>query len=200
MLVTNIRSVTPRIQTRDRLAEAALDLFEARGYDDTTVEDIARAAGLSHMTFFRYFPTKESVLLGDPFDPVIAASVGAQPATMPPIERVARGFLSALDQIDEAFPPKLSADVRRRIRIAAALPSLRAGIAENNRDTEDAIVEALVASGTPGGDARVAAAACLAAATASLLSWATEDSAATLGQAVSDAVFVLVPHLKGAGA
>ncbi len=200
MLVTNIRTVTPRIETRERLAAAALDLFEVRGYDATTVEDIARAAGVSHMTFFRYFPTKESVLLGDPFDPVIAASVDAQAASLPPIERIARGFLEALRHIGEAFPPEVSADVRRRIRIAAAVPSLRAGIVENNRETEDAIVGALAAAGTTEGEARIAAAACLAAATAGLMSWAVGDSNATLARTVTDAVLVVVPHLKGAEA
>jgi AcrR family transcriptional regulator len=197
MLVTNIDRVTPRIETRERLAATALDLFEAHGYDATTVEDIARAAGVSHMTFFRYFPTKESVLLGDPFDPVIAASVAAQPGSLPPIERVARGFLVALRRIDEAFPPDAAADVRRRIRIAAGVPALRAGVVENNRETEDAIVDALRATGTPEGEARIAAAACLGAATASLMAWATADSDASLAQVVTGAVLVVVPHVKG---
>jgi AcrR family transcriptional regulator len=47
-----------------------LELFLRDGYDATTVAAIARAAGVSHMTFFRHFPTKESVVLDDPYDPV----------------------------------------------------------------------------------------------------------------------------------
>jgi hypothetical protein len=131
---------------------------------------------------------------------VIAASVGDQPAALPPIERVALGFLAALERIGEAYPPEVSADVRRRIRIAAGVPSLRAGIAENNRETEDAIVGALVATGTTEREARIAAAACLGAATAGLVAWATEDSDATLARTVTDAVLVVVPQLKGARA
>ena len=49
--------------TSDRIRACALRLFREQGYDATTVEQIAAAAGVSHMTFFRYFPTKEDVAL-----------------------------------------------------------------------------------------------------------------------------------------
>jgi len=184
--------MTPRTETRERLAAAALELFETRGYDATTVEDIARAAGVSHMTFFRYFPTKESVLLGDPFDPLIAGAVAAQPSILTAIERVGRGFLSALGVVDA----QIDADVRRRIAIAAGVSSLRAGIVENNRETEDAVVAALAASGTDEREARIAASACLAAIATSLMSWATTGSDATLAEVVTEALVVVLPQLK----
>ena len=50
---------------RGELADVALRLFEARGYDETPVDDIASAAGISPRTFYRYFGTKEDVLFGD---------------------------------------------------------------------------------------------------------------------------------------
>ncbi len=50
---------------RGELADVALRLFEERGYDQTPVDDIASAAGISPRTFYRYFGTKEEVLFGD---------------------------------------------------------------------------------------------------------------------------------------
>ncbi|MET0819877.1 MAG: TetR family transcriptional regulator [Aeromicrobium sp.] len=47
---------------RDRLVAAAFDLFDVRGFDETTVDDIARAAGVGRTTFFRYFGSKEAVI------------------------------------------------------------------------------------------------------------------------------------------
>ncbi|RKH66557.1 TetR/AcrR family transcriptional regulator [Corallococcus aberystwythensis] len=49
---------------RDRLAQAAMTLFQEHGYDRTTVEDIAARAGLTERTFFRYFTDKKEVLFG----------------------------------------------------------------------------------------------------------------------------------------
>lgn len=46
---------------RQRVSDVAVELFAERGYDATTVEDIAAAAGISERTFFRYFPTKDEV-------------------------------------------------------------------------------------------------------------------------------------------
>ena len=86
-----------RERTLAALVEAGLELFERHGYEATTVAEIARAAGVTEMTFFRYFPAKEHLLLDDPYDPVIIAAIGAQPHTEPPFLRAARGVRAACE-------------------------------------------------------------------------------------------------------
>ena len=54
-----------RVETRDVILDTALDLIEAKGFEHTTVEDIAAAAGISSRTFFRYFESKNSLLFDD---------------------------------------------------------------------------------------------------------------------------------------
>ena len=54
-----------KIRTRNAIREAAMRLFQEQGYVRTTVEQIAREAEVSHTTFFRYFASKEQVVLND---------------------------------------------------------------------------------------------------------------------------------------
>lgn len=160
-----------RQRTRARLVAAALDLFEQHGYDDTTVAQIAAAAGVTEMTFFRHFRTKDHVLLDDPYDPLIAAAVGRQARHLPPLARAVRGIRDAWNDI----PPPAEDEVRRRIRIAAQSPTLRSGMTRNNARTEQLVADQLIADGTDPLRARVAAAAVLAGLTAALLEWSRHD-------------------------
>ena len=175
MLVTNIRwvSTTARRTQRTRalLQETATRLFTEQGYDATTVEQIARAAGVSHMTFFRHFPTKDGVVLDDGFDPAIATAVAGTPSTLDPLRRVCAGFRAALGHVD--LPEQ--EQVRQRVRIAAGHPALRAGMHANTEATRDAVVEVLTADGADAFAARVAAAAVLAALTVALQEWCLTD-------------------------
>jgi AcrR family transcriptional regulator len=59
------RSAEGRAEVRRDLVAAAVALFSSRGYDETTVDDIAAAAGVGRRTFFRYFPTKEHAVSPD---------------------------------------------------------------------------------------------------------------------------------------
>lgn len=184
MLVTNILHMTKAQRTRERLERAAIDLFEQRGYDAVTVGEIAAAAGVTEMTFFRNFAGKEAVLLDDPYDPSIAEAVGAQPRHLPPIVRVSAGIAAAWHDLPEPD----SEHTRRRIRIAAASPSLRAGMWRNNAQTERVIVERLIADGVDPLAATVAASACLAGLLAALLDWAGFEGAAGAGGTLGDRI------------
>jgi AcrR family transcriptional regulator len=81
-----------KARTRAAIRDQAMRLFEEQGYSATTVDQIAEAAEVSQSTFFRYFPTKEDVVLTDDYDPLIAAAIRAQPAGLHPIDAVAAGI------------------------------------------------------------------------------------------------------------
>jgi len=157
--------------------ECALDLFEAQGYEQTTVGQIAAAAGVTEMTFFRHFARKESVVLADPYDPVLAAGIAAQPVDLAPLTRAARGVREMLASLPEPH----TAVVRRRVRVIAASPDLRAGSALNNQATEARIRDQLIADGASPLAAAVAAAALLAAMTAALFTWADAEQLSMTG-------------------
>src|SRR6266542_7003388 len=72
-----------RRQTRERIANTAMTLFLERGFEATTVEDIASAADVSKRSFFDYFPIKEDVVSAwqDDFGATLAAAVVARPAS-----------------------------------------------------------------------------------------------------------------------
>lgn len=170
--------------THDRLRSIALALFVGQGFEATTVNEIAAAAGVSPMTFFRHFPTKDAVVLDDPYDDAIAAAVLAQSRRLPALERVRLGIASAWD----ALPEPTELETRSRVRLIAEHRGLLARSWENNRRTGDLIAEALIVDGVDALEARVAAAACLAALMEALLLWGVSHTGRELGPLVGDAL------------
>jgi AcrR family transcriptional regulator len=187
MLEANIPSVGKSAATRARLQKEALRLFADRGYDETTVADIAAAAGVTQMTFFRHFPAKELVIVDDPYDPAMAQAVAAQSPDLPVVERVRRGLLAAWEQLEDAD----EAEFRLRLQIGAGHHGLRARMRENNVRTEAAIAAALAERGVPAFQAVVATAAVIGALTAALLEWANDPDAGPMGDAVTAALALL---------
>jgi AcrR family transcriptional regulator len=82
-------------RTRQTLLEVALERFASQGYDATTTEEIAEAAGVSPRTFFRYFPTKESVLFFGEYDFIrsFADVYLAQPAELAELDAMKAAFV-----------------------------------------------------------------------------------------------------------
>ena len=102
----------------ERLVLAALDLFEERGYEKTTVIDIAERAGLTKSSFFRHFADKREVLFGgDTMAGLLVAGIETAPDDATPLEAVAH----ALEVVGrDAFPPaRREFSVRRRAVIGA---------------------------------------------------------------------------------
>ena len=173
-------------KTRHRLLTAALELFADQGYDGTNVAQIAARAGVTQMTFFRHFPTKASLLVDDPYDPLIGAAIRHQSADLDPISRAAGGIRSAWQQL----PPPAGDEVRVRLRLVAQTPTLRASLASGTAATEAVIVEALVDGGTGGREAAIAASAVMAALNTALLEWSLGDDE-ELGRAIEAALDLL---------
>jgi AcrR family transcriptional regulator len=104
----------------------ALRLFAEKGYAETTVEEIADAAAISPRTFFRYFPSKEDVVLWDEYDPLALELLGARPEeeSIPETFRaVIRETLGGLYRRD---PERLLI----RVRLAVSVPEVRARFLE----------------------------------------------------------------------
>jgi AcrR family transcriptional regulator len=83
--VTDDWRAVKKAATKHAIQEHALRLFADKGYEATTVEEIAAAAGVSHMTFFRYFPRKEEVVEYDEYDPLLEDLIAARPPGEAPI-------------------------------------------------------------------------------------------------------------------
>ncbi|NYE36746.1 AcrR family transcriptional regulator [Nocardioides cavernae] len=115
-----------RRQTEREIADAALDLFERQGVDRTTVDDIARAAGISPRTFFRYFATKEAaalvphVALDERVERMLA-EIGPGRPLLDQLEEVWREVLTAFDD-GRSEAGRLMLRVRR---LMLAEPALR---------------------------------------------------------------------------
>ncbi|MDH6220265.1 TetR/AcrR family transcriptional regulator [Streptomyces pseudovenezuelae] len=72
-----------KIKTREAIRTATYALVKEQGYDATTIEQIAERAEVSPSTVFRYFPTKEDIVITDEFDPIIMDELRARPADEP---------------------------------------------------------------------------------------------------------------------
>lgn len=103
-------------RTRLQVLDAAVHLFMSQGFDETTVEEIAAAVGISPRTFYRYFPSKESVLYHGVEARVaeIRQLIEARPADESPLEAVAAALCHVADTL--ADDPSRRALARRLIR------------------------------------------------------------------------------------
>ncbi|WP_370616820.1 TetR/AcrR family transcriptional regulator [Mumia sp. Pv 4-285] len=175
-----------RRRTSLRIASCALDLFEERGFEATTVAEVAAAAGVTEMTVYRHFPSKDRLVLDDPYDPLVAASVGRQDPRLAPIRRAARGLREAWSSL----PEPATGTTRRRVRLVAGSEVLRGAAWRNNQQTERLIADQLVRDGVDDLSAAAAASATLAALMAALFLWA-QDGDLTLSDAIGRALDVV---------
>jgi AcrR family transcriptional regulator len=178
-------------KTRWAIQEHAMRLFAQQGYDETTVEQIAAAAEISPSTFFRYFKTKEDVVVQDRYDDLIVEKIGAAPADLGPIGMIRwtmREVFGGLDpgEIDEGLA---------RGRLILENQAVRARSLQNMLAVTGAMAAAVATRmGRPVDDFRVRAlcGACLGAMVECIMAWMVEGGQLIdLAKSVDDALDVV---------
>ncbi|MGW6456332.1 TetR/AcrR family transcriptional regulator [Streptomyces sp. NPDC055078] len=129
-----------KIKTRIGIRRATYRLIAERGYEATTVEQIAEAAGVSTSTVFRYFPAKEDIFLADGFDTVLETALRARPAGEDPLDSIrlviGQGLAQQLrEERDEVI---------LRTRLMVEIPAVRARATEAMAVTSEQLIRVLV--------------------------------------------------------
>ncbi|MFB2586687.1 TetR family transcriptional regulator [Herbiconiux liukaitaii] len=184
-----------RDAVREQIAAVALVMFDEQGFDETTVDQIATAVGISPRSFFRYFASKEDVVLGDPmvYGEPVRRRLAEGLASMPVWEALRWGF--------EAVTETVEADPEwglRAMRVMIRTPSLRA------RNTEKhlawlTVLEPLVADALDGPEAdrhyraRAVTLCALTCLDVSSAEWVHRDGATTSRALLDEAFLLLKP-------
>jgi AcrR family transcriptional regulator len=128
-----------KARTRAAIREHALRLFRAQGYAATTVEQIAAAAEVSPSTFFRYFPTKEDVVLRDDFDDRMFEAMQRQPPSVSPVAALRAGIREAL----ATLTPAEWAEFQEMTALGLTIPEVRARMMDELTRTINKAADAL---------------------------------------------------------
>ncbi|MFF4354802.1 TetR family transcriptional regulator [Streptomyces sp. NPDC001530] len=106
---------------RGRLEKAALELYNHKGFDATTVAEIAARAGVTERTFYRHFADKREVLfLANPLADILANATATAPASLPPLEVITHALTEAAPVFEERGDL-----ARQRQAVIAANPELQ---------------------------------------------------------------------------
>ncbi|MGD9703705.1 MAG: TetR family transcriptional regulator [Acidimicrobiia bacterium] len=194
-----IESLTDRRKRllRDEIARVAIDLFVSSGFDAVTVDDIAAAAGTSQRTFFRYFATKDDIILdlARRLDRRLLDALDARPDS--------EGAVTALRNAYRATSHVDPADRDRVLQLAAVMaqaPTLRARAHGEHLNEREQVVERLalrmgVAPTDP--RVRVLATAMGAVATVEFYRWADSGGRGNPSDAITRALEMLESGLAG---
>lgn len=178
-----------RIKLRGAIQAEALRLFEAQGYEQTTVEQIAEAAETSTTTFYRYFPTKEDVVLDDDYDSLIQQVADSRPRGESP-DATIRAVISAVVAASETDEDH----IRARLRFIATVPAVDARYAAEERKTIDLLARVLAdRTDRPADDYQIelTAAALVAILFTATRRWATQDEPSSLATLIDQAMTVI---------
>ncbi|MEV0737549.1 TetR/AcrR family transcriptional regulator [Streptomyces sp. NPDC050549] len=128
-----------KIKTREAIRTATYALVKEQGYDATTIEQIAERAEVSPSTVFRYFPTKEDIVITDEFDPIIMDELRARPADEPWMVTLRYVIQKAVKygmEVDEETS-------RLRTHLMVQVPAVRSRMMESMSVTGDMLCRAI---------------------------------------------------------
>jgi AcrR family transcriptional regulator len=174
----------------------AVRRFLDEGFDAVTVEQVAAEAEVSPMSVYRWFGTKEALVIWDEFDPPILAEVAARLAHAPPLDAVRDAVVALLDDVYDR-ERALALD---RTRLIYAEPALYAASQHNARGLAEAL-RRVVVDHTPLGDlqARATAGMAVALLEAAIEQWQQDDGRRPLAALLSE-TFAAVPIATSAAA
>ncbi|WP_166349708.1 TetR/AcrR family transcriptional regulator [Phytoactinopolyspora limicola] len=184
-----------RAETQRTIQAHAVRLFTERGYDATAINDVADAAGVSPMTVYRHFPTKEDLVLVDQHRQLIAERIAASSPAQPLVRRIGRALIEAAATLTSGRrTPDLATSEQfllDRLRLMISTPALRAKHLDNYYALQQAIVDALGDDTTEPDaafHAHAAASACLATMHTALVRWAEDDGKTDLSTLIAAAL------------
>ncbi|MFJ9947776.1 TetR family transcriptional regulator [Kitasatospora sp. NPDC091207] len=185
-----------KLKTRQAIRHEAYRLIAAQGYENTTVEQIAAAAEVSQSTFFRYFATKEDLVLTDEYDPAMVTALLARPSDEPFL----RSCREALVGLVRALLQHERDELLTRMRLVHDVPALRARMYETVNDPQQLYLAALTRRHgveEPTFEMRITAAAIGAATTETVLRWAETDGELDFADLVDHTFAVLERGFTG---
>jgi AcrR family transcriptional regulator len=172
-----------------RLVVAALELFAERGYDQTTVADVAERAGVTERTFYRYFTDKREVLFGagQVWEDQIIAAIEDADTSLAPLDVVVAGLVAGASLFDERRALAL-----RRAAVLAATPSLQERELLKMTRLAEAIALAIGKRGVADFDAQLVAETGVAAFRVAFSRWIADASGdLSLGAHIAEAICAL---------
>jgi AcrR family transcriptional regulator len=189
-----------RVRIKLMVQAEALKLFADKGYEQTTIDDIAHASAMSPRTFFRYFPTKEDVVLWDEYDELSFAELLGSQEHEDPLVRLITTIREIIGSVHDRDRDLLLA----RTKLSFRVPEIRARFLDEQASTMGAIYPQLAVA--LGGDPddlglRVMLSAMFAAMLVAVERWQHEDGRRDLIDVVDEAVSALSkdrPELRAA--
>lgn len=187
--------MVPSLHQRNRLAamkrvqRAAVEAFRQRGFHAVTIEEVAASAGVAPVSVYRWFGSKEGLVLWDDYDPGLLAALAARVGGEPPLRAVRDAVVSELGGL---YDPERDL-VLSRTQLIHREPALLAATVHQTRALESAIVEVFADAGVGENDVErgVLASTAVAVLTRAVDVWQRDNARRPLAEIVHDAFAVL---------